>query len=407
MRRLAGAVLAAMTSLSAVAADSTSCSLAGKTTTADWQQECDRAIGLETRPTARAALLFRRAYVRNGKEDFAAALQDLDQACILDPHNPRYLHERGYTRNSLGDYQEALVDLNEQALLQPDEPTVYRERAWSLRFLGDLRGAFTDRNHELQLLPDSAAALLGRADDRLWLGEFAQATADATRARAMAERSNDAATQKHVDAVLRRIAAWSDHSPEPGAAANCDKTNESHDYTSKHLIGDCTLAFLAASTGPARAAALTIRSIAWLEGQTSEVNADAADDRLLAVAFDPGNADMHSNLGFSLLPHHHSRAALREFDRSLAIKTSFFALAGRASARHNLGDSAGAFADAKASFDLQPNELALLVLGDLAFERNDVAAARQHWLGAYHLGSRDDRTFERLRSVGIEHPEAQ
>ena len=128
-------------------------------------------------------------------------------------------------------------------------------------------------------------------------------------------------------------------------------------------------------------------------------------DKKIAVALEPGNLDWHSNLGFAFVDSHHSWAARREFDRALARKESWTALAGRSAAKYNLGDKNGAFADAKRSFEIRPNEVALIVLGDLAFERDNRASAKLYWMGAYHLGSRDDGTIERLISVGVDHPE--
>jgi len=60
--------------------------------------------------------------------------------------------------------------------------------------------------------------------------------------------------------------------------------------------------------------------------------------------------------------------------------------------------------DAKESFELHPNELALWVLGDLAIDKNDKEGAKRFWMGAYHLGSRDDRLLQRLKSVGVQDP---
>jgi hypothetical protein len=45
------------------------------------------------------------------------------------------------------------------------------------------------------------------------------------------------------------------------------------------------------------------------------------------------------------------------------------------------------------------------VLGDLSHDRGDTARARSFWMGAWHLGDRDDGLIERLRSIGIDHPE--
>ena len=79
--------------------------------------------------------------------------------------------------------------------------------------------------------------------------------------------------------------------------------------------------------------------------------------------------------------------------------------AGRASARYNLDRKEEAFADAKKSFEMHPNELALTVLGDLAHDRKDDKSAKLYWMGAYHLGDRDDGLIQRLKSVGVDHPD--
>jgi hypothetical protein len=89
------------------------------------------------------------------------------------------------------------------------------------------------------------------------------------------------------------------------------------------------------------------------------------------------------------------------------ISETWPALAQRAAAKHNLQDSEGAFADARRSFEIEPNEVALLVLGDLSKERGDVASAKLYWMGAWRLGSRDDGIVERLKSVGVDHPDRE
>lgn len=80
------------------------------------------------------------------------------------------------------------------------------------------------------------------------------------------------------------------------------------------------------------------------------------------------------------------------------------ALAGRASAQYNLGEKNLSFRDAKESFEMEPNVLALWMLGDLAKDKHDDAMAKSFWIGVYHLGSRDDRLLERLRGVGVSDP---
>jgi tetratricopeptide (TPR) repeat protein len=190
-----------------------------------------------------------------------------------------------------------------------------------------------------------------------------------------------------------------------GAAKRCDRAQRKGRFDQQDLIGDCTFAFFEAPTPAAASRYLSTRSVAWLIARQDQHLATA--DNQIAVALDPGNPEWRSNLGYSYLQVRHSWAALREFERSLAIRKSWVALAGRASAKYNLGDKDGAFDDAKASFELESNELALIVLGDLFKDRGDEASAKKMWMAAWRMGSRDDGTIQRLRSVGVEHPERE
>jgi tetratricopeptide (TPR) repeat protein len=349
----------------------------------------------------KSELHFRRAYVLNGRQAYEQSLSDLNAACALVPHHVPYLHERGYTLNSLGRYREALVDLNEEASLDPKSPGIYSERALARTRLGDWAGALADRDQEVKLLPDSMSALVARAEARIWLGQFGEAQQDLKAAAALPTGPARADDAEYLERMSKRLAALMHHSSgdDPGAKCRNAKTND--DYMQPTLIGDCTLDFLSAKTPQDKADALTSRSIAWLSKQSEH---DATVDREAAVALDPDNPDRHTNLGFAYLQERHSWAARQEFDRSINVRKTYMALAGRASAHYNLGEANLSFRDAKESFEMQPNELALWMLGDLAKDKHDDAIAKSFWMGAYHLGSRDDRLLERLRGVGVQDP---
>lgn len=125
----------------------------------------------------------------------------------------------------------------------------------------------------------------------------------------------------------------------------------------------------------------------------------------MAAALDPDNPNTHTNLAFAYMRDRHSTGAIWEFDRSIAIKPTFTAYAGRASAKYNLHDLDGAFADAKKSFEIEPNMLALWVLGDVVYEKSkSYDEAKSFWIGAYRLGSRDDRLIQRLKDAGVPIP---
>jgi tetratricopeptide (TPR) repeat protein len=328
-----------------------------------WDRDCAAAIEQEHDRALKAELHFRRAYVLNGREKYQQALDDLNAASALHPHHPQYLHERAYTLNALGRYADSLADLDDEASLTPLDPAVYQERAFARAHLADFEGALADRSKEVQLRPGAADALLARAEARLWVGQFdlARQDLDATAAGDTQAGAADTDQRQHLSRLLD---AWTLHSAGDDAAARCNRADSSGDYAQQTLIGDCTLAFLGAKTSQAKAVALTTRSIVWLVARQSRH--DATTDLQTAAALEPGNPDRHTNLGFAYFQEAHSWAARQEFDRSLDIRRTFMALAGRAAANYNLGEKEAALRDARDSFNIRPNEAALWVLGALA-----------------------------------------
>jgi tetratricopeptide (TPR) repeat protein len=247
--------------------------------------------------------------------------------------------------------------------------------------------------------------MLARGSAALWLGHFDEAAADFTEGLRLARAAGDSASVEEAGKRQRHLALWRERSAGGSPEARCREAMEKSEMGRAGLIGDCTAAFLAATTPFDKADLLTIRSIAWLVGHQDEPASIA--DQEVAVGLDPGNHQWRANLGGSYRQARHSWAGKRELDRSLAIQVTWVALAERAAAHYNLGDREGALADARKSFELHPNLLALIVLGDLAKDRGDTASAKLYWMGAYHLGSRDDDTIARLKSIGIDHPEQE
>ena len=351
-------------------------------------------------PAEQSANLFKQAYAANEAGRYAEALAGLDEAVRLDPDNVRAWHERAYSLNSLGRYKEAIASFDEEVRRRNDPKTLYQERAFAKHRLADFAGAFADIDHDAKLQPDDPEALLGRARAALWLGRLEAAKADATAAADMAKRTGNTKAEAHAAEELRRIAEWSG----PGRPERCKLQDIRNADVAQSIIGDCSAAYLAATLPSAKAEALTTRSTAWMIVNDS---ASWLDDLQIAAALDPNNPDRHANLGFAYTTDRHSTAGLEEFDKAIALGGKSFAIyGGRAGAYYNLGKTKEAFADAKKSMEMKPNEIALLVLGDLAANVDkDTKSAKLYWMGAYHLGSRDDGLRERLRSVGVDHPE--
>jgi tetratricopeptide (TPR) repeat protein len=399
------AVLFCGLSISATA-DEAQCVISKAKDDPSWDPDCAKAIFAEHDALKKAELLFRHAYVLNERELYERAIKELNAAITFVPHSPEYLRERAYTLNSLARYGEALVDLDELISLNPKLQAAYPERAMSRTYVGDWQGALADREVAVQLKPDSMSALVARAQANLWLGNFEQAQQDLNAAKELApDPSNGSGDETYLERVNGQLQAWTKHSEGRNPGQNCSRAKNNEDLSKETLIGDCTIAFFSAKTPQDKADALVQRAIAWISARQSQ--RDATADHEASVALDPENPDRHTNLGFAYLEGRHSWAARQEFDRSIKIRKTYPALAGRASAHYNLNEINLSFKDAKESFEMQPNELALWVLGDLAKDKNDDKSAKLYWMGAYHLGSRDDRLMERLRSVGVTDPAAE
>lgn len=365
---------------------------------------CDGAIEQAPGARERATFLLQRAYQRDEKQDAAGALVDLDRAAAADPDNMQVRQERAYARGEISDYAGAIADLDLIVGHGDATAPIYNERAFARFHHGDLAGAAADRDKIAAMTPDDAGARVAQAEALTWLGRYDEARTALDRADALATTAGDSHAQegsRELRSHIGRLTAPVAGDPE----AACRAADRGQAYNAPNalpaIIANCTAAILAARSGHAKAELLTIRSIAWMMRQEEN---RATVDRQLAVAFDPDNADWHANLGASYVAAHHSWAGAREFDRSLAIKESWIALAGRSEARYNLRDAGGAFADAKRSFTLHPNELALTVLGDLAIDRHDEKSAKLYWMGAYHLGDRDDGLMTRLKGIGVADP---
>jgi tetratricopeptide (TPR) repeat protein len=367
---------------------------------------CDKAIDEEQDGKSKAVLLLRRAYARNDAQRFALALTDLDEAVKLDPENWAALHERGYTLNSLGRYKDAIASLDAAARVSPDDPAIYQERAFAKFLAADFDGAVGDWSKKISLSPATASDYWARGRAHLWLGHYAEATADFDAGLDLAKKANDAAATSDLEAMKKLAELWRKTSPGETPEKGCVLKEMSDVDTAARLAGDCTAAFFKRKTGKARAEALTVRSVALVVAMQDPKA--GTTDRQIAAALDPENADMQANLGYAYVEAGKPLAAITAFDRALAIKPGAFAYAGRASARYALNDFDAAEADAKKSVETQPNDIALMLLGDLALEhRRDEKAAKAYWMTAYRLGSRDDRLIARLTRVGVTEPDKE
>lgn len=368
------------------------CQVDNDTAAAEVVAACDRALAAPA-DERRFELLVARAYARIRQQAYAPALADLDLALGLNSQSAFVRHERAYALNGLGRHREALAELAAEEKLLPDGPRVAQERAFAYARLGDFVQARREWDRVVALSPGDSRARLGRAAAALWTGDFAQARADLA---AVDADPSPTVTAGH-DVLARRLALWSARSPALDPLARCRTAQPE----TAGLIADCSAAFLTETAPGVRAEILGRRASAWMaEGDLGQ----ALEDGEYAVALNPADARAQAALALRLLLVGRSTEALARFDEAVRLEPSAFALAGRARTHFELGDRSAAAADARASIAEAPNDLAYIVLGDLAYAAGDGAAARTQWLAAYGLGYRGQDLTERLARAGVSDP---
>ena len=375
----------------------------GPNGSAELSPECEPELAAMPSDEDRADLLFRLAYAMNEDRAALGALEQLQRVVALAPENANYWHELGYTQGDLGMHDQALASLDRALAIDTQHANALNERGWVRQTLGDFAGANDDYDRLFTVGPDEPGARMAYARNLVWLGRLDEAET------ALDRLADNANFRGEVDEQRRLIERIRNYRPEGDPATLCEITAGTADKERAEVLFDaCTRAFLDSDEAEKRADFLTVRATAR---QVIEQSLEAGyDDLRVAAGIDPGHGRRFVNTGFSLLQRRHSWAARNEFKRALELglpqdQMTAIALAGRAQANYNLGEFNAAFADAKASFETEPTAPALMVLGDLAFDRSDHDSARLYYMGAYHLGSRDDYLTGRLREVGVDDPD--
>lgn len=332
------------------------------------------------------------------------ALAALQRAVALAPNSARYWTELGFTQGDLGYYHEALISLDRAIELDPASADGLNERGWVKQNLGDFAGANADYDRVFSIDSSADGARLAFAKNLVWLGQLDEAEAVFA---ALAGAPDNADTIAEQRRLIARIRAYQ---PTGNEISVCTMDEAISDKARAELVFDaCTRAYLDADDDVKKADFLTVRSTARV---VIEQSMDANyDDLAVAAGLDPQNGDRFSNLGFALLQKRHSWAARNDFDHALELGlqsdlATAVAMAGRARANWNLDEREAAVADARRSIDVQPNEAATWLLGDIAFEEGDRNMARDMWIATYRLGARDDGLVDALKSVGVDNPES-
>ena len=350
----------------------------------------------------RADLLYRLGYAMVENDAVLGSVAVLRRAVSLDPGNAGYWHELGYAQTDLGMYAEALASLDRAITLDPQHANAINERGWVRQKLGDFAGANADYDRYFAIEEDSPGTRMSYARNLVWLGKLDEAEAALDRLAGDADFAEDVATER---ALIARIRAYR---PTGNEAALCEVSEALSDRARAELVFDaCTRAFLDTSDAARRADFLTARGTA--RQAIEDTLGIGYGDFSVAAGLDPHDGRRYVNTGFALLQLQHSWAARNDFDRALELGLpqdlmTAVALAGRAQANFNLEERDAALDDARRSFELEPNQAATWLLGDIASADGNDELAREMWLATYRLGSRDDRLLGNLRSVGVDDP---
>jgi tetratricopeptide (TPR) repeat protein len=154
-----------------------------------------------------------RAQYYFGKDNFDAALTDIDQALKLAPDHAPSQELRGLILLGLKRLDEAMVAFNKASELAPDAVLPYQHRGEVYREQGDLKKAVEQLSKALELVPGDPATLMLRASVYYQLSETDHALEDIDEVirrqpqllQAHLMRSELLAANKHVDQAIEGL----------------------------------------------------------------------------------------------------------------------------------------------------------------------------------------------------------
>ncbi len=123
---------------------------------------CNKALGLETRPAYRAALLAARGWQKRRGGDRIGGLTDFEAALKIVPANDAALRGRAVMLSDLGRYDEAEQAFTAMLVENETRPLIYLDRGLVRRRAGRREQALADFDAAIQLAPGFVDALVQR-----------------------------------------------------------------------------------------------------------------------------------------------------------------------------------------------------------------------------------------------------
>jgi len=168
----------------------------------------DYSQAIKLNPGDDFAYTFRGA-LENQLNQYQLAISDLTKGIGLNPSANKYLL-RGRIYLDRNRPQDAIQDFNQALLLNPDEALALRLRGQANASLKNYKGAIDDFTHSIALKPDSSDAYYDRASSKFDIADFAGAIDDYSQSISLNERNPLAynmrgllyeRTKRHQDAV--------------------------------------------------------------------------------------------------------------------------------------------------------------------------------------------------------------
>ena len=163
-------------------------------------------LGACRNPTVKTADDFHReGILQIQKNDLQGALENLDQAVMLESSNPKILVNRGLVHDELGEYELAIADYT--AALERDETLseAYYNRANAYHNLKQYEASVADYSKAIEQQGDFAYAYVNRAINLEAMGEDERAIADLTQAVEIFERNGDTADVERIETKIKKM----------------------------------------------------------------------------------------------------------------------------------------------------------------------------------------------------------
>jgi tetratricopeptide (TPR) repeat protein len=152
-----------------------------------------------------AIVYFHRGLNRHTFGDIKGAIEEYNQALLLQPNFAEVYYKRGISRHKLGDLKGAIADYTQAINLNSTYAGVYNNRGFTRHDFGDLKGAIEDFNQALSLNPNFPEAYQNRGITRNALGNKQGAIVDLKTAANLFQQQKRISNYQEVIDLIEKI----------------------------------------------------------------------------------------------------------------------------------------------------------------------------------------------------------